>query len=527
MRAKTLYIVGVFGLCWAFIATVPFRGLFEPDESRYALVAKEMLEEGQWLVPHLEGRPYTHKPPLYLWLVAALRGVGLPWTAAGVLPAFAAALAVLLLVPPITRRLGVDRDTGYLAGAALAGSPLFATMALAARMDMLLVLFLGAALVAGFRLLHGESDDPRWRWIFWPALGLAVMSKGPVALALVVSTLLLDRWAHRQPLPWRRLFAGWAWSVGLAIPLVWFVPAALDQGSAWVEETLIRQSAGRMVRSFAHRQPFYFHLVTWPVTGFPASLLALAATANLWRRARSPLVRYLTSAFAGILLFFSAISGKLVVYLLPLVPVAVLVAALALGEEKPWLSWTLGASALVGVVLGAALALLPRWRGELPLDSGLALFLGGGVLVLSVAAAVAAARRQQRTPFLFLVGAGIFFTAVVLPVVTRALDRTLSVREVARRYAALAADREVGLIYRETLSGLAVFADKPFLRLDSPQKLVEALEGGYPVVVTQRDWQKLRPELGLPGLEEERFPYRRAALVLVYVPQASRTGNAQ
>lgn len=518
MRAKTLYLLGLSSLLWAFAATVPFRGLFEPDESRYALVAKEMLEEGQWLVPHLEGRPYTHKPPLYLWLVAALRALGLPWTAAGVFPAFAAALAVLLLLPPAARRLGLDREASYLAGAALAGSPLFATMALAARMDMLLALFLGVALAAGFCVLHGETGHERWRWVFWLALGLAVMSKGPVALALVALTLLFDRVANRQPLPWRRLFSGWAWMAALAIPLAWFVPAALSQGRAWVEETLVRQSAGRMVRSFAHREPFYFHLVTWPVTGFPASLLAMLATVRLWPRAQHPLSQYVASSFAAILLFFSVISGKLVVYLLPLVPVAVVLSVVVLREETPWVSWVLGASTLLGAVLGLALALLPRWRGELPLAPGLALLLGGGLLLPSALAGMAAARGNRAAAFRLLVGAGVFFTAAVLPVVTCALDRTLSVRDIAVRYASLTGGQETGLVYRESLSGLAVFSGKRFARLENPEQLAQALAAGNPVVVTQKDWERLAASLAVKGVRMERFPYRRSALLLVYLP---------
>ncbi len=527
MQAKTLYAFALVALAVAFFATVPFRGLFEPDESRYALVAQGMLQEGHWLVPHLEGRPYTHKPPLYLWLLAGLRGLGLPWTVAGVLPSFAAALALLLFLPSFGRKLGLTAEESYLAAAALAACPLFATMAVAARMDMLLALTVSLALAAAWQLLAAETDAPAWRWVFWVAVGAGVMSKGPVALALLALTLAFFALGRPSRLPFRRLFAGGAWTAALGPVLLWFLPAAASQGWAWVEEILIRQSAGRMVQSFAHREPFYFHLLTWPVTGFPASLLALGASVVLWRRAQEIVLRYLCSAFLAIFVFFSVISGKLVVYLLPLAPVAALLGVYALRVKARWVSWAVALSAFVGMALGVGFATLPSWRSELSLSPVISLLLGGTLAVLAGRAAVLAFRGLTFQAFSILVGAGLFFTLAILPVATHALDARLSVRAIAQRYAILEKPREKGLVYRESLSGLAVFSGKPFTRLENPQALLAALRSGRAVVMTQKDWQRLSSSLNGEAFLVESFPYRRAALLLVYSHQALRASEEE
>ncbi len=55
------------------------RDLWEPDEARYAYVAREMAQDGHWLVPHRSGEYYAHKPPLLFWLInLASRATGLP-----------------------------------------------------------------------------------------------------------------------------------------------------------------------------------------------------------------------------------------------------------------------------------------------------------------------------------------------------------------------------------------------------------------------------------------------------------------
>ena len=53
------------------------RDLWKPDEPRYAQVAREMSETGEWIVPHLNGETYAHKPPLVFWIAGLLRDTGL------------------------------------------------------------------------------------------------------------------------------------------------------------------------------------------------------------------------------------------------------------------------------------------------------------------------------------------------------------------------------------------------------------------------------------------------------------------
>ncbi len=67
----SLHIMLLLAACFfLFFFRMGARDLWTPDEPRYAQVAREMLETGEWLVPHLNGIVYTEKPPLYFWLIA-------------------------------------------------------------------------------------------------------------------------------------------------------------------------------------------------------------------------------------------------------------------------------------------------------------------------------------------------------------------------------------------------------------------------------------------------------------------------
>jgi len=83
-------------------------GLRDPwpaDEPRFALIAKDMVEGGTWLIPRVGGVLYPDKPPLFFWLVAALLSITDSLRVAFLLPAFFAGLGVLWLVTDLARRL--------------------------------------------------------------------------------------------------------------------------------------------------------------------------------------------------------------------------------------------------------------------------------------------------------------------------------------------------------------------------------------------------------------------------------------
>jgi len=102
----------------ALFAGIGLRGPWPPDEPRFALVAKDMVETGQWLFPMRGGELYADKPPLFMWAIAASYAVlgDIQW--AFLIPSLLAGLGTLWLVYDLTRRL-TDAATARFSAALL------------------------------------------------------------------------------------------------------------------------------------------------------------------------------------------------------------------------------------------------------------------------------------------------------------------------------------------------------------------------------------------------------------------------
>jgi len=371
------------------------RPLMPVDETRYLSVAWEMWQRGDFLVPWLNGEPYSHKPPLLFWMIHGL------WSVFGVsawpprVLMFVMSLLALWLSARLARRLWPQqvRMTTALVPWLLLGGLFWQNFFTLVQFDMLLVL---AALLAWLGLLEAAQRPVRGWLQVGVALGLGVLAKGPVIfLPVLPVALLAPWWLAGQSQRWRTWYAGLAGAVALAaaIALAWAIPAGMAGGEAYRQAIFWGQSAGRVVNSFAHRSPWWTYL--WL---FPAMWLPWLVWPALWRALRQlgkPAqwdhgVRFCLAVLVPGLLLFSLVSGKQGKYLLPLFPVLAVLLAHALAEwrrVRPEQSVSLGFAALLLALTGVLLLVLPwwsdgpAWLGQVQLMWGPALLLWAIVLV--------------------------------------------------------------------------------------------------------------------------------------------------
>jgi 4-amino-4-deoxy-L-arabinose transferase-like glycosyltransferase len=336
--------------------------LLEPDEGRYAEIPREMLARGDLVVPVLHGEPYLDKPPLFYWLVAgSYRLFGVSEASARLVPALAVHATILLVYLLGRRSLG--GRAAFRAALLLTLAPGFVSVARLLVLDGLLTLWATLAVLAAFEAVRGG----RFAWGWWLtatlACALGVLTKGPVAVVLLLPPL----WLHRRlcggvGVPWRAwlLFA----VVLLAVNVPWYAALCL-RVPRFAYYFFWEHHVVRFLTPFAHEQGVFYYgpillggllpgtLLLWPFAKF---LLGHDAA-----RLRAPELGYVLLAGGWCVLFFTLSACKLPTYVLPALPML----ALALGyflAHGPWRR----ARALVPVGSAAFLLLLAGHHVALP-----------------------------------------------------------------------------------------------------------------------------------------------------------------
>jgi hypothetical protein len=332
--------------------------LFEPDEGRYAEIPREMLVRGEWIVPYLQGQPYLDKPPLLYWLViGSYRLLGVHDWSARLVPALAVHAGILLTYLLGRRSLG--ERAAFWGALALSLAPGFITMGRLLILDGLLTLWVMLSLLAAFEAVR--NDRLRWGWWLLAACacGLGILTKGPVAVVLLVGPLLLHRWLAGASchLGWRAwlMFA----AVVLAVSLPWYV-AVCVRLPEFAFYFLWKHNVQRFVVPFDHQEPVWYYAPIMLIGLLPTSLLGVSLVRWLVSgkpavaERRCPELGFLVLAGSWCVLFFSLSGSKLPTYVMPAFPPL----ALAFGywmAGSPWAgsAWTRGMGAAAFLVLVA------------------------------------------------------------------------------------------------------------------------------------------------------------------------------
>lgn len=366
-------------LFWLFALLILATGLglrdpWPADEPRFALVAKQMVESGNWLFPMRGSELYSDKPPLFMWMQASVLWLTGNLRIAFLLPSLLAALGTLWCVTDLGARLWTRR-VGLYAGWATLLTIQFTWQAKKAQIDPMVVFWITLSCYALLRhVLHG----PNWRlWALgWAAAGLGTITKGVGVIALLLlipaAVASLRGWAgvriHARD---ARFWLGPLAFIGACG--VWLVPmliAALGHGGgdyrAYVDDILLRQTVTRYANSWHHGQPWWYFIEVLLTAWLPTAL-ALPWAIPAWRRRlRRRDARFLVPLGWVLLVFvfFSIPSGKRDMYILPALPML----ALALAPLLPGILRRPNAQRLLlGFVLVLSLAAL---------GAGLAMLLG-------------------------------------------------------------------------------------------------------------------------------------------------------
>lgn len=345
------------------------------DEARFMQASKQMLETGDWVQINFQDEPRNKKPIGIYWLQAAsVQMLGKDLTAAWPyrLPSVLAAWLTVLATYYIGQRLA-DARTGLIAATALATSFIVIFEAHIAKTDATLLAATTVAMAMLGCLYVLRENTLRYAVLFWLALGIGILIKGPITVLVAGAAIATLCVADRNP----RLLKALRAEIGIPIVLIVVLPwlTALSQtgqggfiGNAVREDLLPKLIGGHE----SHGAPPGTYLLSSLLTAWPWSLLAPFALIAAWKHRAQPMVRFCLAWLIPAWIVFEIVPTKLPHYTMPLYPALMLLIAWMLSTESENAAFLQRTSSRVGLAYRIFWALI-------------ATALGGGVIYAAIA----------------------------------------------------------------------------------------------------------------------------------------------
>ncbi len=464
--------------CALYLPRLGAAALWEPDEGRYAEIAREMLVSGDYITPRDDWVRYFEKPPLVYWTTAAsIRILGRNETAVR-LPIALASIAQIAMVEVLAESM-FGLSAGIWAALCLALSPIFFGFSRFLTLDPVLSMFVTAALACIYAATRKETLRDGRKWLYMAALfaGLGTLTKGPVALVLcggigLIYLLAGKRGRELGQVPW----LGCALIVA-ALNLPWFA-AVSWRNPGFLRFFFIHEHIQRYAESTEHAWgPYFFFVVTaagmWPWICF----VPIAMVGSLrrpsgsgddpdYQRHRNALL-FALIWFAVVFVFFSIPRSKLGSYILPAIPAAAIVAGYGISRlpriDPRAVSRLLSGIAAVDIlVLAAALAAAPMIR-DLRRVAALRSDLIVGVSAMALGAIIAFALWRIAAGTIATVGAIALSMVVVLATMVKARQDSAPLNSYRMLAAQIAGELRPGCViasYRHHVQALPFYTGK-------------------------------------------------------------------
>ena len=369
-HSRALLLVGAAAVSLYFV-NLGRSSIWDANEAFYVETPREMIERGDYVVPAFNYEPRLNKPVLSYWMVAGLYKLfGISVTvqrvgiAIGGLVLIAAAGCLGWLVSGFGRP-GAASVGALLAATGLAVDPRLVMFSRRIFIDVWLSAFMALTLVF---FLFSERFPERRRTLLiamYVSVGLAILTKGPIAAVLPVIVFATYLAMHRELGRWRQMMIPLGVGIVLAIVLPWYVALYRRDGWSSITSFLVAENIGRYTTGVGFQSPrgIGFYLPVVFADGFPLSLFLVPAAVGWWRdrpsHVSAPHVARRTSILLwlwifAIVGFFSFSHDKQDLYILPILPAVAALGASAVTRHGEASTLVRGTSLLLAIVLAGA-----------------------------------------------------------------------------------------------------------------------------------------------------------------------------
>jgi 4-amino-4-deoxy-L-arabinose transferase-like glycosyltransferase len=500
-------------------------GLFLRDftpinELKYILIAKEMLVQDKWFILFELDQFYTDKPPFFFWLINLTKMLTGTYSLGvigffSVIPGMLAAITAYLLVKKF-----VDSKCALPAALMLMSTTGFLVAGSCIRMDMLMNLFIIIALTLFFLVYDRYQRTgvvANKSYLIYLCIGLAILIKGPagiiVPLLTIVTFLLLEKDIGFT----KKMHVGTGVLIVLGLFLLWIVPATFSGGKEYMDLLLVKQTVGRGINAYTHKRPFYFYIEKSPQFFFPWFILFYVTVGYflLNLKQSTSFEKFLLAWTVSTFIFFSLVSSKLEIYLLPMVfPLPLLSFCLLkreIARQRILLLISVGLPSLVLAMLPVAILLLDEKIDIVNLRED---FLLGSILVSGCAIwSLVYANRNKYKNAVTLLATAIFILVVNGEIKVPKYNPVLGFKDMSRVINRIKAEESVEKIFAYQLSEgkyMSVYIDHPVEHITSLAPVQQAA-GNKKVLI----FGKAKKTDQLLTVDNSEILYKNAQFVLV------------
>jgi 4-amino-4-deoxy-L-arabinose transferase-like glycosyltransferase len=304
------------------------HSLWTPDEPRVAEIAREMSVSGDYLIPHLSGKPFLEQPPLYYALAALpYKAFGTGNEGVGRIASLLFALGTILIVFFSTRAL-FSGQMAALSVLILATSFKFLEISHKMIVDNALCFFITAAMFA-FVLAYKNIFKHGYK-VFWIGLSLAFLAKGLIGIAIPAVGVSIFILYQRDLQVIKKIWAVQGIILILCTMAAWGWVLYTKGGTNFLSTFFVYNQFGRFlpgndIYHGGHIKPFYYYFFSFWGDAAPWSVLLIPAFIRANKIFDTN--RYMNAWFLGGFFLLCLASTKRGSYLLPLYPAMAVVIA--------------------------------------------------------------------------------------------------------------------------------------------------------------------------------------------------------
>lgn len=301
------------------ILFIPFLGkahLFDWDEINFAEAAREMIVSGNYFQVQIDFKQFWEKPPLFIWMqVLSMKMFGVNEFAAR-FPNAVAGFITLLSFYKIGKKY-LNKQFAWFWVMCYAGTILTFLYFKSGIIDPWFNLFIFLAIYQFSFLADTTRDNNHWRAILAGVfLGLAVLTKGPVAILIAILCLIVYVIVQKFDVQIKFIHILLTILFTASISLLWFGVEMKGNGLWFIREFIVYQIRLFTTQDAGHGGPFFYHWIVLLIGCFPASILLIKTffIKSVATDHQKVLLTWMKILFWVVLILFSIVKTKIVHY---------------------------------------------------------------------------------------------------------------------------------------------------------------------------------------------------------------------